>query len=183
MSLQTWFEKGLTADAYRETLDYHKDNFAKIYDSFELPKDEEFFQDIQKKQLRVIVLAEPWCGHCMLNIPILLHFAKATQMDVRFLLRDENLELMDQYLTNGNRTIPIFIFINQNGEEVAKWGPMAEKTRNILAPHREKLPPKGTEGYDEAFKEMVKFTTSEFRENRSIWEGVYTSLKETIEKI
>ncbi len=35
-------------------------------------------------------------------------------MPVKFLLRDENLVLMDQYLTNGkSRTIPIMIFINE----------------------------------------------------------------------
>src|SRR5690625_6161251 len=53
----------------------------------------------------------------MLNIPIFLKIAEIANMPVRFLNRDENLELMDEYLTNGNRVIPIFIFIDEDGNE------------------------------------------------------------------
>src|SRR5699024_2702448 len=148
---------------------------------FKLPKDQTFIQSLQKDHLRVIILAEVWCGHCMLNIPILLHLAKKADMPVRILPRDSHLELMDQYLTNGNRTIPIFIFINEDGKEVAKWGPMAEKTRAFVAPLREKLPEKDADHYDEKFQEMVAITSKAFREDENLWKGVYESIKETLE--
>ena len=49
------------------------------------------------------------------------------------LLRDQNLELMDQYLTNGtSRAIPIFVFIDQNGNERAVWGPRAETVQHFV---------------------------------------------------
>src|SRR5690625_5900658 len=82
-----------------------------IYNNFQIPNEDDFFSTLKSKDLRVIVLAEVWCGHCMLNIPILLHLAEKTEMPVRILPRDENLDLMDQYLTNDKRIIPIFIFI------------------------------------------------------------------------
>ncbi len=74
----------------------------------------------------------------MLNIPVLLRLSEKTNTPVRFLPRDENLELMDQYLTNGkSRTIPIFIFIDNDGNEVAKWGPIAERTKQFVDQYRE----------------------------------------------
>src|SRR5690625_975770 len=132
MSLNDWFDKGLEPEEYMGHLDKHKDNFYNIYNNFTLPSDEDFFASVKDKNLRVVALAEVWCGHCMLDIPILLHMADKTDMPVRFLPRDDNLELMDQYLTNGNRTIPIFIFIDRDGNEVGKWGPVAESVREFV---------------------------------------------------
>ena len=40
---------------------------------------------------------------------------------------------MDQYLTNGTaRSIPIFIFIDEKGEEKAVWGPRAKEVQEIV---------------------------------------------------
>lgn len=180
MSLQTWYEKGLTPAEYMATLEKHKDGFYAIYENFSVPAEAAF----EHKNIRALVLAEPWCGHCMLNLPILLHIAEQAQFDVRFLLRDENLDLMDQYLTNGkSRTIPIVIFIDENGEEVTKWGPLADYTREFMAPLREKLPEKGTPAYDEKFQEMIQYTSKAFSEDEKLWNGVYESIVETIDKI
>ncbi|ONK21772.1 thioredoxin family protein [Siminovitchia sp. FSL H7-0308] len=177
MDLHNWYEKGLTPDEYIETLEYHKDGFSRVYDQFTPPEDERFFQSIKDKQLRVIVLAEPWCGHCMLNIPVLLRLAEKTDMPVRFLLRDQNLELMDRYLTNEKRIIPIFIFIDENGNEVAKWGPITDFTKKFVDGFKKDLPPKDDPGYDEKFKVMVKQVAKSFRENPDFWNNSYESMK------
>lgn len=180
MTLQQWYEKGLTPAAYMDTLDKHQEGFHKIYESFSVPTDATWTHN----NLRVVVLAEPWCGHCMLNIPILLRLAEKADIDVRFLLRDENLELMDQYLTNGkSRTIPIMIFIDESGKEVAKWGPLAHYTKEFMAPLREKLPEKEAADYDEQFKEMIQYTSKAFSEDEKLWNGVYDSISETIRSI
>lgn len=181
MSLHEWFEKGLTPEQYMETLEKHQDAFHHIYNNFSISNDEDFFTNLKDKKLRAVILAEPWCGHCMLNIPILLHLANKANMPVKFLLRDENLELMDQYLTNGkSRTIPIMIFINENGEEVAKWGPIAPTTKQFVDRHRIDLPEKDAEDYEEKFHAFIKITAKEFEENSSLWDGVYTSMKATL---
>lgn len=184
MELNQWYEKGLTPEAYMNDLDKHKDNFLHIYNNFELQTDEEFYQAATNKNLRVVALAEVWCGHCMLNIPILLRLTEKTGIPVRFLPRDENLELMDQYLTNGkSRTIPIFIFIDENGKEVGKWGPWADVTKQYVDELKVGLPPKDAEDYQEKFSELIRATSKEFRENVNLWNGVYQSLKQTIENI
>jgi len=183
MSLNEWFDKGLQPEEYMEHLDKHKDNFYNIYNNFKLPNDKDFFATVKDKNLRVVALAEVWCGHCMLDIPILLHIAEQTNMSIRFLPRDDNLELMDQYLTNGNRVIPIFIFIDEDGNEVGKWGPIADSVREFVSQYREKLPPKDADDYEEKFREMVKITSKEFRENESIWNDVYESIKATLSDI
>lgn len=182
MGLNTWFEKGMTPNTYTESLEFHKDYFAKIYEHFTPPADEEFFQLLNKKNLRVIVLAEPWCGHCMLNIPILMRLSEIANMPVRVLARDENVTLMDSYLTNGNRTIPIFIFIDENGNEVSKWGPITKKTREYVNEHRSILPPKDDKNYQDAFKQLTKQTAKSFSEDQSFWEDSYEDMKQTLKR-
>src|SRR5699024_10002673 len=159
-----------------------KENFHNILENFKAPEDESFFASLKERNLRAFVLAEVWCGHCMLNVPIFLHLAEKANMPVRFLNRDENLELMYQYLNNGNRVIPIFIFIDQDGNEVAKWGPMAETTRSFIAPLRNNMPSKDDENYETKFKEMIAFTSKEFSSNEKLWQGVYESFKATLSK-
>src|SRR5699024_10093403 len=102
---------------------------------------------------------------------------------VKILPRDENLELMDQYLTNGNRTIPKFIFIDEAGREIATWGPVAESTKKFVDQYRQELPEKDTPGYDEKFKTFINITSKAFREDPKLWNGVYNSMKETLLKI
>ncbi len=184
MSLQEWFEKGITSEQYVETLEKHQAGFNHIYNNFSLSNDEQFLYDLKEKNLRAVILAEPWCGHCMLNIPILLRLAEKTELPVKFLLRDENLELMDQYLTNGkSRTIPIMIFIDESGNEVAKWGPIAPTTKAFVDQYKKDLPEKDTEGYEEAFKTLIGITAKAFKEDEQLWNGVYEDMKDTLKAI
>ncbi len=183
MELNQWYNKGIHTEEYIRTLEEHKAGFLHIYENFNLPDDHAFFQAIKEKKLRTIILAEVWCGHCMLNIPVFLRLAEKADLPVRILRRDENLELMDQYLTNGkSRTIPIFIFIDEDGNQVTKWGPIADKTKQFVTPLKEKLPPKEAADYQEKFTELIQFTAKSFRENSDFWFGVYDSMKETLEK-
>lgn len=184
MDLKEWYGKGLSKEAYIGTLDKHEEGFHHISNNFTLPNDVQFFDELKEKNVRALVLAEPWCGHCMLNIPNLLQIADEAELPVKFLLRDENLELMDQYLTNGkSRTIPIMIFMDEDGNELTKWGPIAPTTKQFVDQYKKNLPEKGTEGYDEAFKEMIGITSKAFKEDSSLWTGVYQDLKHTLSNI
>ncbi len=69
--------------------------------------------------------------------------SEVANIEMSLLIRDENLELMDQYLTNGTaRAIPIFIFIDKDGNEQAVWGPRAPKVQELVTSMRATLPEK-----------------------------------------
>lgn len=181
MDLNQWFDKGMHPDTYIESMQENKENLLHIYDHFTPPEDNEFIEKLTKQKLRVIVLTEDWCGDAMLNIPILLHMTEQANIPVKLLLRDGNLELMDQYLTNGtSRSIPIFIFIDEDGNEVAKWGPRADKIQKFVDESRQNLPSKDDENYQEKAKEMYLFMSKSFRDNTDFWQEVYTSIQSTL---
>jgi hypothetical protein len=178
MNLNDWFFKGLTFEQYKNQMTVNKNELLSIYDRFILNEDDDvLLEKIQGKQLRVIVLTEDWCGDALVNNPILLKIAEASNMEVRFLLRDQNLELMDQYLTNGtSRAIPIFIFIDQNGDEQAVWGPRAQKIQNLVDLERRALPANDSPDFKDKQMEMYKKLRNSYLNDESIWETISYSI-------
>lgn len=181
MNLNESFEKGLTFEKYIERLDYHKDAFQHIYNNFTVPAEDE--ATLSNKNVRIIALAAEWCGHCMLNIPILLRITEKANIPIRFLVRDDNLDVMDNYLTNGKRYIPIFVFIDQDGNEVGKWGPMAPEIEAYCNRLKEELPDKENPSYDDAFKKFIKEVGHTFKNDEKFWSYVYEDLKKAIVSI
>jgi hypothetical protein len=73
----------------------------------------------------LLVLSEDWCGDAVNIVPIVAKLADAvSNMDLRILARDENLDIMDAHLTNGkSRSIPIVILLDPKFHECGWWGP------------------------------------------------------------
>ncbi|PLT32965.1 thioredoxin family protein [Bacillus sp. V5-8f] len=184
-SLNSWFNKGLTKEEYIGSMQKHKDSLESIYERFQLKEqDKAEITSIKEKKLRAIVLTADWCGDAMVNLPILMRIAEDANIDTRYLIRDENLELMDQYLTNGTaRSIPIFIFINQNGEEVSKWGPRAPKVQAFVDELRNTIPAKEDPAYEASFHLFIESVTSRFTTDEVLWNHIKDDIKNTIQKI
>ena len=182
MDLKQWFDKGQTPQEYIDSMGTHKENLLKVYNGFSIPENEkENLKQLASRNLNVIVLTEDWCGDAMVNLPVLLKIAEAADMEVRTLNRDENLELMDQYLTNGtSRAIPIFIFTDSEYEEKAVWGPRAPVVQQIVDEEKAKMPPKDHESFPDAQREMIGRLTAQFIENETLWIEIFQSIKTTL---
>jgi hypothetical protein len=178
MDLLQWFEKGLTAEEYISGMKVNKDETTTIYNQFTLNQEEkEHIQKVKEKGLKAIVLTEDWCGDAMLNIPILRNIAEEAKIEVRYVLRDQNLELMDQYLTNGTaRSIPIFIFIGEDGEEKAVWGPRAKEVQELVTHERAQLPDPESPDFKEKQLQLFKQLAARYQQDEEIWHKVAGSI-------
>jgi hypothetical protein len=72
-----------------------------------------------------LVISEAWCGDAAQNLPWINKLAELNNgIELVIILRDENLAIMDQFLTNGGRSIPKLIGIDATkGEVLFDWGP------------------------------------------------------------
>ena len=61
-------------------------------------------------------------------------------MGLRVLRRDEHPELMDRYLTNGSRSIPIVIVLDENLCELGHWGPRPAELQAWVLENRPRVP-------------------------------------------
>lgn len=81
-----------------------------------------------------LLISEAWCGDAAQVTPIIANMAAASpNITLRIVLRDENLDLMDQFLTNGGRSIPKLIaFDNASGELLFNWGPRPQAAQDLV---------------------------------------------------
>ena len=82
----------------------------------------------------LLIITEGWCADAAQIIPVVNKIAEnSDQIEVRIVYRDENESLMNQYLTNGSKSIPIVIGVQSaTGEEAFVWGPRPEFGNEIL---------------------------------------------------
>lgn len=92
------------------------------------------------KDFTWLVLTESWCGDAAQTLPVINKFSEVSdKIDLKVVLRDENDELMNQFLTDGNKSIPKLIVIeNESKKVVSSWGPRSEKATRMIQDYKEK---------------------------------------------
>ena len=92
---------------------------------------------------RLLVLAEDWCGDASNTVPVLARLADlAPGVELRILRRDEHPDVMDRYLTNGSRSIPIVIALDRDFRELGHWGPRPGELQGWVVAERARGTPK-----------------------------------------
>lgn len=90
---------------------------------------------------KLLVIAEDWCGDASNTVPIVARLAdQVPGFELRVLMRDKYPEVMDQYLTNGSRSIPIVIALTDSFEEVGHWGPRPTELQAWVMANRGTMP-------------------------------------------
>lgn len=139
---QHLFAEGKTtseADNYNtaEILEYTKVNLAR---SRRLLKTVVLTEAVQQAMAGITeaqdwyILTESWCGDAAQIVPVIAQVAEANPLvKLQLVLRDKNLELMDQFLTNGGRSIPkLIITAASNHEMLASWGPRPAAAQELV---------------------------------------------------
>jgi hypothetical protein len=190
------FEQGMTYDQYKAQMTRNRDRFEANERRVELSSEDlESFKRLPRP-LNVLVIAEDWCGDVIANFPILGRIAQESgKLNLRAFLRDQNLDLMDQYLLRGEfRAIPVFVFFDDDFNVIGRFLERPDsvtrlreqKRREIYAQHPEfgspdtpvdQLPEEARTKLAAAIadmrEEMVPFANAEvIRELRAIVESV-----------
>ncbi|WP_318343623.1 thioredoxin family protein [Flagellimonas baculiformis] len=123
--------------------------------TFKLPEDVKEQLSKLDPELVFLVLTESWCGDAAASLPIMDKIAEgAKNVDLKVVFRDENLELMDAFLTNGSRSIPKLIVLDKKkGQIVGEWGPRPSIATEMV----------------EAFKAAHGKLTDDFKQELQVW--------------
>jgi hypothetical protein len=91
------------------------------------------------KKFKFLVIAEGWCGDAAQILPILNLLAEAsTKIDLKIVFRDENEDLMNQFLTNGSKSIPKVIIVDEKNTVINSWGPRPFIATKMVEDYKEK---------------------------------------------
>ncbi len=128
MNLLPEFDTALTLDEYElelgEHLPLHKLHYRKAINkkpSISLPS------------LKSIVLTVPPCGDSLAIIPVLQRYFEGSDVEMRIALRDEYPELMNRFLTNGKKAVPVVLVLDEHGELLFRYGPRPAKAQEIFS--------------------------------------------------
>lgn len=91
------------------------------------------------KNFTFLVIAEGWCGDAAQIVPVLNKIAESSSnIDLKIVLRDENEKLMNQFLTNGSKSIPKTLIIDENYNLINSWGPRPSIATRMVMDYKEK---------------------------------------------
>ncbi len=92
-----------------------------------------------KNNYTFLVIAEGWCGDAAQIVPILNKITEASPtISLKIVLRDENDELMNQFLTNNSRSIPKIIIVDSENNVINSWGPRPSIATKMVLDYKAK---------------------------------------------
>lgn len=85
-----------------------------------------------------LMITEDWCGDSAQNIPFLFKMTESNpNIEFKMIYRDDNLDIIDKFLTNGGRAIPKIIGFDQEGNQLFQWGPRPEVAKQLVKEWKE----------------------------------------------
>ncbi len=133
----TRYAQGLTYANFLAQAAVNVDKFEQNYKSAPLSaEDLAFFKRAASQPggpAKILAIGEAWCGDVYRELPTVARIAEVTGMDLRVFLRDENPDIMDEFLSNDgkSRAIPVFVFYTADMQYIAHF------TERSAGAHRE----------------------------------------------
>lgn len=108
------------------------------------------------RSITLVFITETWCGDAIQLAPFVARMTEASpKLDARFMWRDQAPHLIEEFLTNGGKSIPKVIALDEDGEVLFTWGPRPAPLQEIYDAWRAEEGPKPP--YSEFSAELQKW--------------------------
>lgn len=120
------FGQGMTYDEYMETVKVNKARIEEYYANISLGSDQtEALRNLVGAEggpAKMMVIGEDWCGDVVRELPVLARVAEAAGLELRIFPRDENHDIMNEFLKEGlYMSIPVAVFYDEGHEYICHW--------------------------------------------------------------
>ncbi len=118
-------EAGLSYADYLATgTDQQRADWQVVYDRAQLTDQQKALLGSFKRKINVIALSGIWCGDCVQQGPLVQRIAEAAPqaIDLRWLDRDEHMDLQEKVRINAGNRVPVLIFCAEDYEFVSWFG-------------------------------------------------------------
>jgi len=140
LDFATLWAEALPYAAFVAEAESNRELWEGVFRVARLPAWASAWAEAHSDELLLLAIAEDWCGDAVNTMPILARFAEAhPQIEVRVLRRDEHPDVMDQYLTNGSRSVPIVIALDAAFQELGHWGPRPSELQAWVMAHKDTM--------------------------------------------
>jgi thiol-disulfide isomerase/thioredoxin len=120
------FAQGLTYQGFLAQAKVNLDRFQQYYGTATVtPEDVQFFRKAVQHPRgapKVLALGEDWCPDVYRGLPVMARIAEASGMEMRVFARDQNLDIMNEFLKDGKHlSIPTFVFYTREHKYIGHW--------------------------------------------------------------
>lgn len=120
------FDSGMTWEQYLEHIKRNREKFEYNYGETVLAdEDAEAFRSLAvgaDGPAKVLALGEDWCPDVFRGLPVMTRIAQAAEMELRIFPRDDNLDIMGEFLNRGeHQSIPVLVFYTKDHRYIAHW--------------------------------------------------------------
>ncbi|RQP08536.1 MAG: thioredoxin family protein [Chryseobacterium sp.] len=84
---------------------------------------------------KVMIISEAWCGDASQCVPVVNAFFSGNN-EVRISYRDGENSAIDHFLTNGGKSIPIVVLLDDDFNVIAHWGPRPAHGTELLQKYK-----------------------------------------------
>ena len=102
--------------------------------TYHAPQDQLEKLEEKKFEGKILVIAEGWCGDASMIVPVIHKFFE-DKAEVRISYRDQH-NLIDSFLTNGGKAIPIVLAMNEKDDVIGRWGPRTKYGTELLMKYK-----------------------------------------------
>ena len=120
------YSQGMTYDQYMDTVKVNKARIEEYYANVSLDSEQTArLQELASQEngpARMMVIGEDWCGDVVRELPVLARVAEVAGLELRIFPRDENHDIMNEFLKEGlYMSIPVAVFYDQGHEYICHW--------------------------------------------------------------
>jgi thiol-disulfide isomerase/thioredoxin len=136
------FTSGLSYDRYLQTgTEEQQRRWTQVYDAAHLTDAQKQLIAGFVREMKILIFSGIWCGDCVQQCPLIYRIAEANpgKIDLRFVERPKESELVPDLRINGGSRVPVAIFLSEDNEWCATAGDRTINRYRALA--RAKLGP------------------------------------------
>ena len=120
------FAQGMTYAEYMDSVKVNKARIEEYYDNVDLASEQrDALRSLAESDggpAKLMVIGEDWCGDVVRELPVLARVAEAAGLEFRIFPRDENHDIMNEFLKEGKyMSIPVAVFYDQGHEYICHW--------------------------------------------------------------
>ncbi|UJF32552.1 thioredoxin family protein [Paenibacillus hexagrammi] len=174
---------GIKPQQFIDGMEKNQEQFLAYYNSFEWASedDKEFFEQLNNRDdLRCLILCADWCGDVVRNVPVVFRALENSGVPVEVLIQEQNMDVMDQFLTMGGRAIPIVIFTDTGGFVLGQWGPRPKHVQAVMTQFKQENPDREAPDYNEKIQVARAEMGRQYGEGNSYHAAIVQELRELI---
>ena len=120
------FGQGMTYEEYMESVKVNKARIEEYYGNVSLESSQtDALRELSSAEggpSRMMVIGEDWCGDVVRELPVLARVAEAAGLELRIFPRDENHDIMNEFLKEGlYMSIPVAVFYDEGHQYMCHW--------------------------------------------------------------